>query len=762
MTIRDNDCLKVVNRFDPETGKNTVSLWINDELAIADFQLKGSINNYDDSLDMTQYPLSADFVFKYLGNTGMTDWTMNCQLDYLKISFGEEESDSGEDTASVGYGFYLVDETGNPLNEQGQTVSFENSKKFDINGLIAVEKDTDPTVVLAEDHFPAELLEEYDLYDPASGYTISVSTVDGESCWIITKGEGKKASTYVTGYGGDPTTENSENCEVASYENTVVYFALKAKAKAKPDTVVIDFGLPVIINVLANDPDDLEEVTAIAKKDGDLPANGQETAPSFDGTEKQGNYGILELVDADEVKYTPTSMQMPAEDVFVYAAKTNEGKYYYSTVTVIPATTIYYEDSFVRYTAWNASDFSLNRDPDNQWKPAAEAATGEQAQDRPGSLSANDADNIYGYDGAYTEMETYSMGSAMKFTANNEVFGEAQFTFWGTGFDVISMTSNTTGTISVNVYDADAFEKDQYNADSQMFMVDTYYGYKYVLCDVIYEWDVTAAHPDGHWARVSAVESKATKESKPNFPENPQEGDRVEGVEMTWIVDQNASDELYQVPVMKVSGLEYKRYTVIIAVYYMEGMDHREENGTKSEFDFYLDAIRIYDPANDGANSDVIKNAYKDDGEGWPEYFELRNLLISRNDFDSRNGETGSGIVFIDNTQDKDNHITYTIEDYKNFGPNKELYLAPGQAVAFNLNVTDKNLAQIHLAMKSVGGTAKAAVYNAADTTKTNVLPDNGEIKTATDISRQVHFIRCIVKIAEKTGFHISAEPGLS
>jgi hypothetical protein len=32
-------------------------------------------------------------------------------------------------------------------------------------------------------------------------------------------------------------------------------------------------------------------------------------------------------------------------------------------------------------------------------------------------------------------------------------------------------------------------------------------------------------------------------------------------------------------------------------------------------YDFYLDAIRIYDPANDGVNDNVIKDAYIADGE---------------------------------------------------------------------------------------------------------------------------------------------------
>ena len=87
--IKNGDCLRLTNTYDPITQKSTISLWINGELAIADFQLKGCLNAYHDKDDMTGYPLTADFIFGYLGNVGMNDWRMNCQLDYLKISFGE-------------------------------------------------------------------------------------------------------------------------------------------------------------------------------------------------------------------------------------------------------------------------------------------------------------------------------------------------------------------------------------------------------------------------------------------------------------------------------------------------------------------------------------------------------------------------------------------------------------------------------------------------------------------------------------------------
>ena len=88
--INDDDCLRVTNQYDASTGKNTLSLWINDELVIADFQQKGCINGYHDRVDMSVYPLDGDFDFRYLGNKGMRDWYVDCPIDYLKISFDSQ------------------------------------------------------------------------------------------------------------------------------------------------------------------------------------------------------------------------------------------------------------------------------------------------------------------------------------------------------------------------------------------------------------------------------------------------------------------------------------------------------------------------------------------------------------------------------------------------------------------------------------------------------------------------------------------------
>jgi hypothetical protein len=77
-----------------------------------------------------------------------------------------------------------------------------------------------------------------------------------------------------------------------------------------------------------------------------------------------------------------------------------------------------------------------------------------------------------------------------------------------------------------------------------------------------------------------------------------------------------------------------------------------------------------------------------------------------------------------------------------NFGPNNELYLAPGQAIAFDLkvpNTADCKVTSIQLALKSVGGKAKVKVYDGRAAAVTNILPNDKNsnyttIATATDL----------------------------
>ncbi|MEE0884340.1 MAG: hypothetical protein U0L59_03835, partial [Faecalimonas sp.] len=184
---------------------------------------------------------------------------------------------------------------------------------------------------------------------------------------------------------------------------------------------------------------------------------------------------------------------------------------------------------------------------------------------------------------------------------------------------------------------------------------------------------------------------------------------------------------LYQIPVVKIDGLTYGKYKAVIRAIWEPLYDHVEGS---TNFDFYLDAIRIYNPTNgglaDGTTDTVIEDAYKADGEGWPSYMELRDQIIAAGSFDNLANEAlpenlkMDGLVFIDGDDSVGNA---QMADYISYGPNNEVYIAPGQRVAFILS-TPENINSVHIGIKSAdGATGTYTVTNIvqADDAENNV-----------------------------------------
>ena len=625
--------------------------------------------------------------------------------------------------AQVSYVFYLVNEQGEPINKAGERVDFANATFItDVFTEYVVWNDTDtPTEEghayldarwMAEDKLP----EGYTLYDGEAYYELKVYEdhegnvldnyfmIDGGEATGNTESTTKvyntKAGAKYSAYG---TYRKDNVVSGFDFANTTVAFAVVWKLQLNPDTVVVDYGLDVLVNVVENDLMS-NTLTGISKTErSNLTMNtGIAGNPGFTSQTLDYTDYVFSVEGENQIRFHQKNMQFDEPVKMYYETKSTDyingtprTGYMYSSLTVIPATTIYYEDSFVSYAVTGSA----------KWETVGTAGNDVQDQDRPGASQISkdlDADNNYGYDSAYENMSQYSMGSAKKVTVSSGNAGRASFSFYGTGFDVISMTDNMTGTIIVKVYSG----SDATGTLEKSLTVDTYYGYAY---------------------------DSATK---------------------TWYtVDSNSPNALYQVPVMKVSGLDYGQHYVTITATYQSLFDHNTvtgEDGTTSKlgkYDFYLDAIRIYDPT--GNRNDVANNAYVKDGEGWPIYKKLRSLILDKGSFGSDvtvESDAGSattkvsGIVFIDCANASGAGNTVSIVDYNNYGPNNELYLAPGQAIAFEISdafvktgtTTAIKPVDVQLAIKTVGGSANIEIFNPGvsvttegGTTTTKATKDN-------------------------------------
>ena len=425
--------------------------------------------------------------------------------------------------------------------------------------------------------------------------------------------------------------------------------------QAEGKTFVVDFGLPVQIPFSDFGITNVSEFTV----------SFDEKDPKV--TKRQGNYGNGEIDMVNRiVTYTLTKTLDAKVAVPIYVTDA-QGKKLVQNVYIIPASNVYYEDSLAAFT--NGKGAALGADwklVDNKGAETTEGTAPTQALEQLGSSG------IYGKDAAYNSSSMLSMGTAHKVTvtanmANTDTWKAqptsawptAQFTFKGTGFDIISLTDNTSGAIVVDVYNGNSTD-DQNLKDS--YLVNNYYGYK--------------QDENGNW--VVAAEK-----------------------------DKNA---LYQIPVMKVTGLDYGEYTAVIRVFYNSFFDknYSEENNN-NQYSFWLDAVRIYDPMGEYAG-------YTADNEGYPQYIKLRDEL-------AKTAEINKGVVFIDGKKDA------TIAEYANYGPNNEVYLMKGQAITFKIPANDK-IASIQIGAKAPKGTANLNVN------ETEIVL--GGLSTATEMYYQI------------------------
>ena len=437
-----------------------------------------------------------------------------------------------------------------------------------------------------------------------------------------------KDMTQIEGIAGNYTSGLYEyrSADISTDGKTLtLHYGLKNTGNK---TYVVDFGLPVTIPLSDLGINNTSSISWISLKKEDkecLTDHGTYGAATIDRTNWTVTYTLDQTLDNE--------IAIPINIKF-----TNSNKIESFSFHVIPATSVYYEDSFATFTngTGKAADATWSIVGNNGSVTEDKSTSKNQSLTELGKM---DADAVYGHDTAYDTSTKLSMGSAQKVTVTSNMYVKgdttttwpsATFTFKGTGFDVISLTSNTSGSVVYTV----TGKKTGY---TETHLVDTYYGYK-------------------------LVDNK-------------------------WVVDETSNSTLYQIPVIKVTGLPYDEYTVTLSVRYGEFFDHQD----KGNYSFWLDAIRVYDPM------DVNNATYVKDGEGYPQYIKLRDQLAKENG----SVMTDENLLFIDGADKAE------IATYKNYGPNNEVYLAKGQAITFNVP-QNANIESIQIGAKAPDG-SKAA-----------------------------------------------------
>ena len=616
--------------------------------------------------------------------------------------------------------------------------------------------------------------------------------------------------------------EDIEGAAVASYNyvnKTGAYVAMTLGIPgAVDDTIVVDFGRNVNIGLINNDLFmDEEDFAATGELGLEMPGNISEKDGIYYSSAKNGadhkgkfyakilesgnlKYGAAELGSDGHMTYDighdKASFTFDQPESMTYTVKHGDN-WFYAKITIVPATSIYYDDTENQITYHETS----SKETLAKWTTAVNEQNEEQNEevqdeDRPGAamIEGLDADNIYGYDKSYASCTTYSDGNAHKVTvshhdavdvkenngrgdgicdkchrivrhswvdANNDntcdtckvtgcphnecvdgnndnlcdrcgriqehecidnkapknicdicgrtlgrhsISARASFTFTGTGFDIISLCSVKTGIVMVNVYQGTNIDFDNPDMSKYVtsYMVDTYLKYRY---DENKKQWVEATPNDNTLYQIYQVP--------------------VIKADLTKIVEEVTDKNNDGVLEYKYKDCGYGTYTVEL---YVAPSFLEREAGYWSA-DFYLDAIRIYNPAGVGSFENPVANqtvqdAYLADNEGWPEYIELRNMLIAKKNL---NLAEANGAIFIDGITNP------TLKEYQSWGPNNEIYLNPGQSIAFKMDMTGHDdVAGIQVGMRTLTG--KSTVYINYGTSVANSNFFKSESVSATDM----------------------------
>lgn len=389
------------------------------------------------------YPIYLENSMEGTREAGSYDTNEYAILNYININNKAWHKDFEVPSlpwksANVKIEYYLVNEAGEPINSAGTVVPWEYR--------VTLSNETRPLAkgsnlnIKATDNIPKG----YVLHNKDAFYKIDKV---GTKNVVRTYSENDK-STQVTG--------------TSPYTTSSVAFGVMTTTDLTPDTIVLDYGKPVTFNVLDNDG--LKDITlnGVVEQEGTaLGVNlnsGVSTTPNNKFTnEATDDYGKLEKKnDNGDVTYT-LSKYMDGIDKFYYEVTgettgqdgQKEDFYKYSSISVIPATSVYYEDNFSSGTT--NEDKTTNGIVYNgkAWTEATNGTTaGKEEQD-----AEQGKNTTYGQDSSYANDTTFSYGSAHVVTAEKGAPASAKFTFKGTGFEIIGRTDNNTGMMTVKVYD---------------------------------------------------------------------------------------------------------------------------------------------------------------------------------------------------------------------------------------------------------------------------------------------------------------------
>lgn len=166
--------------------------------------------------------------------------------------------------------------------------------------------------------------------------------------------------------------------------------------------------------------------------------------------ESTGKYGNMALNSNKSITYTLTKF-MDGIDKFIFNEKFSDKVTLQKSVSMIPATSVYYDDSFGSTQEGNGGIVYSS-----DWESTTNEQANKELQDAAKKLEQDPTQGAnYGYDSSYDNFIGNSNGTVHKVTANANGNVTATVKFTGTGIDVYALTNQAGGKVYAKLYGSD-------------------------------------------------------------------------------------------------------------------------------------------------------------------------------------------------------------------------------------------------------------------------------------------------------------------
>lgn len=283
------------------------------------------------------------------------------------------------------------------------------------------------------------------------GYTVSDYTI------VLTDKDGKEVS-----YTGDFTAKIDDNRQLQFTSTTagtkVLYYVVKATLNPNNDkNFAIDgkkalVSRPTKVTIDVYDAANQAFVIDFDKPvtyDADTVFSKSEQNATINLEKSTGKYGNMGLNGNKSITYTLTKF-MDGIDKFIFNEKFSDKVTLQKSVSMIPATSVYYDDSFGSTDA-NSGKIVYSSD----WKAITNEQANEELKDAAKKLEQDSTQGaIYGYDSSYDNFIGNSNGTVHKVTGKDDAT-TASIQFTGTGIDVYALTDQTGGKVYATLTNKD-------------------------------------------------------------------------------------------------------------------------------------------------------------------------------------------------------------------------------------------------------------------------------------------------------------------